>query len=113
MGKGVLFHCYSGALGDMEEILSLGGYLSIPGVVTWPRSQKLHEVATRVPSDRFLVETDAPYLSPEPWRGHRNRPALILYTIHAIARLRGASAEWVAARTAENAVRFFGLDRPR
>jgi len=105
-GKGVLYHCFSGDVADLERLLAAGGYVSLPGVVTW--SAVAQDVARAVPLDRLLVETDAPYLAPAPWRGHPNEPAFVLYTVQAIARLRGIPAEDVARATAENAQRFLG-----
>lgn len=108
-GSGVLFHCFSGDLREMESVLSEGGWISIPGVVTYSRSVEMQAVAREVPLDRLLVETDAPFLSPEPWRGHKNRPDRVLYTIHAIAVLRGTTPEDIASSTSRNAERLFGF----
>jgi len=106
-GAGVLFHCFSGTREEAIAVVAAGGCLSIPGIVTYPRADALREVAARVPADRYLVETDAPYLAPEPWRGHRNEPAWVLYTVAAVARVRGETPESVALDTARNAARFF------
>lgn len=106
-GNGVLVHCFSGSAEEMERWVALGAYISLPGVVTWERTVSSHEVARAVPLDRLLVETDAPFLAPEPWRGHRNVPAYTLYTVAAIARLRGVDPEVVARATTANAARFF------
>ena len=106
-GRGVLYHCFSGGLAELEALLSAGGYVSLPGVVTWPRSVLSHDVARRVPLDRLMVETDTPYLAPEPWRGHANEPAFTLYTVAAIARLRAVPPEVVATATTANVERFF------
>ncbi|MBN1337602.1 MAG: TatD family hydrolase [Deltaproteobacteria bacterium] len=106
-GAGVLFHCFSGTPREADRLLEHGGYLSIPGIVTYAKADRMREVAARVPTDRYLVETDAPYLAPEPWRGHRNEPAWVLYTVAAVARIRAEPAEVVARTTTLNAVRFF------
>lgn len=106
---GVLFHCFSGDVPGMEAVVGRGGYVSLPGVVTWSRSTQAREVALAVPLDRLLVETDAPFLAPEPWRGRPNEPAFVLYTLATIAELRGVSLDAVTGASAANARRFFGL----
>jgi TatD DNase family protein len=111
-GAGVLFHCFSGDLADLAALLDLGAFVSIPGIVTYEKATTMHEVARQVPSGRYLVETDSPWLAPEPWRGHANRPALVLHVVHAIARLRGESPERVATDTAAAARRFFRWSPP-
>ncbi len=108
-GRGVLFHCFSGDLARMERLVELGAFISIPGVVTFPGAHDMRRVAAAVPGDRLLVETDSPFLTPVPWRGHRNQPAMLLYTLAEIARLRGITLDQAAALTTRNTRRFFGL----
>jgi TatD DNase family protein len=108
-GPGVLYHCYAGDLAAMEELVALGGYLSIPGVVTYKKSLTTQAVAREAPLDRLLVETDSPFLTPEPLRGRRNEPCHVGLTADYVARLRGMTFESLAAVTCENACRFFRL----
>ncbi len=108
-GAGVLYHCYAGDVAFMEELVAAGGYLSIPGVVTYKKSLDTQAVAAAAPLDRLLVETDAPFLTPEPLRGRRNEPCHVGLTADAVARLRGLDLETVAAATGANASRFFRL----
>lgn len=105
-GTGVM-HSYSGGPGRLDEVLALGFWVSLSGPVTFPRSERLRAVAAAVPLERLLVETDCPYLTPEPYRGRRNEPAYVRYVVEAVARARGLSAEAVAEATAENAQRLF------
>jgi TatD DNase family protein len=108
-GAGVLYHCYAGDLVFMRTLVDAGGYLSIPGVVTYKKSLDTQAVAAEVPLDRVLVETDAPFLTPEPLRGRRNEPCHVGLTADAVARLRGMDFEDLATATSENARRFFRL----
>lgn len=109
LGPGVLFHCFSGGPEELEQVLSAGAWISLPGIVTFPKATAMHEVARRVPLSRLMVETDAPFLAPVPWRGRRNEPAHVRYTVAHVARLRDADPESVAEATAHNAARFFQL----
>lgn len=107
--EGGVMHCYSGDLGLAAEVIDLGFYLSIPGVVTFAKAEMLHDVARCVSLEALLIETDGPYLAPEPFRGKRNEPAYVLYTAAKIAELRGVSINEVARQTSANAMRLFGL----
>nr|HID14313.1 TatD family deoxyribonuclease [Anaerolineae bacterium] len=107
-GCGVL-HSYSAGPEHLEEVLELGFSIGIAGPVTFPRADRLRAVATAVPLERLLVETDCPYLTPRPYRGRRNEPAYVQYVAEAVARARGGSAERVAQTTADNARRLFGI----
>lgn len=106
---GGVMHCYSGSWEMARECLSMGFYLSIAGPVTYPNAVKLKDVAAKVPQDRLLIETDAPYLTPVPYRGRRNEPAHILYTAAEIARLRGMETEDLARMCAENGRKLFRI----
>lgn len=106
--KGVL-HCFSGDMEMAETAMGMGFYISIAGPVTFKKSIKLKETAARIPDDYLLMETDAPYLSPEPMRGKRNEPAYIVNTAKEIAHLRGISLEDIARITTLNAKRLFGI----
>lgn len=107
-GTGV-FHSYSGGPERLEEVLALGFSIGISGPVTFPKAQRLREVAAVVPLDRLLVETDCPYLTPEPHRGQRNEPAYVRFIVEAVARARTMTVEQVAQAVAENASRLFGI----
>ena len=89
----------------------MGFYIGIGGVVTFKNARKLKEVAAQMPLELMLLETDCPYLAPEPFRGRRNDSTLIKYVAEAIASLRGMSAEDVIRITADNAKRFYGLQK--
>ncbi|MDD5100505.1 MAG: TatD family hydrolase [Syntrophales bacterium] len=106
--RGVL-HCFSGDADMARECLDLGFYLSVAGPVTYRKAEPLRAVAREIPADRLLIETDAPYLAPQPWRGKRNEPAYVLETARRLAEIRGETAEALQRFTAENACRLFGL----
>jgi TatD DNase family protein len=104
----VILHCFSSpAL--LEPALERGYYVSFAGNSTYPKAPELREAAAAVPSDRILVETDSPYLAPQPLRGRRNEPAHVVHTIQALAEARGETAESLAALTHANAATVFGL----
>ncbi|MDR0817446.1 MAG: TatD family hydrolase [Clostridiales Family XIII bacterium] len=107
----VLLHCYSGTADEALDYIDMGAMISVAGPVTYKKNERLHEVARRVPLSSMLIETDAPFLSPVPYRGKRNKSPYIEYTADAIAQLRGISYEEVAAATFENGCRFFGIRR--
>jgi len=111
---GVVFHCFSGTQGEAREILDRGYHVSLTGVVTFRNAGLLRQVARSIPDDRLMLETDAPYLSPEPVRKVRpNEPALLVHTAACVAKERGMTLEELAAMTTANARRFFGLVRER
>jgi TatD DNase family protein len=103
---GVL-HCFSSGRALAEAALDLGFYISISGIVTFRKSDELRAIVRDVPLDRLLVETDAPYLAPVPYRGKRNEPAYVAATAAAVATLKGVTAEELAAATTENFFRLF------
>jgi TatD DNase family protein len=104
-----LLHCFSGTAEDARVALDLGLALSFAAPVGYPGSKGLREAARLVPDDRFVIETDAPWLPPQSRRGQRNEPALVVETAEALARARGTSLETLAERTTENARAFFGI----
>lgn len=104
-----VMHCYSGDWAHAEQYLEMGGYLSFTGIVTFPKSDVMQDVLKRVPDDRFMVETDAPFLAPEPYRGKRCEPAYVQYVAKKAAELRGIGEDELAALTTANAQRFFRL----
>jgi len=106
--KGVI-HCFSGNYALAVEFIDMGFYISIPGTVTYKNAFQVHEVASGIPLDRILLETDAPFLTPVPKRGKRNEPAFVSYTAQKIALLRQMDFKEVARRTSENAKRLFNL----
>lgn len=107
---GGVFHCYSGSREMAEILLKLGFYLSFAGPITFKNARHTVEVAKHAPIDRILVETDSPYLSPEPRRGKRNEPTYVLEIVKKIAELKNLSVEDVALKTMQNAERVFRLD---
>ncbi len=106
--RGVL-HCYSGSVEMLKEIVKLEMYIGLGGAVTFKNAKKPVEAAKAVPLDLLLLETDAPYMTPVPHRGHRNDSSYISYVAEAIAEARGLDAETVCAVTAENAKRLFRI----
>ncbi len=106
---GGIMHCFSGSWEIAREYLRLGYYISFAGPVTFKKAPKLQEAAVNVPLDRLLIETDSPYMAPEPVRGRRNEPANVRYVCEKIAALRGMDAEELARVTTENACRAYGL----
>jgi TatD DNase family protein len=103
-----VFHCFTGTIEEGERIVSGGYLLGFTGAVTFKKSDSLRETARRVPADRFLVETDAPYLSPEPMRKQKtNEPALVVHTARVIAVARGIEFEEVNRLTTRNTQEFF------
>lgn len=99
--KGV-FHCYSGGLHYLEEVLSIGFFIGFDGPVTFHNAKELIEVVKKCPLDRILLETDAPYLAPEPYRGRRNEPAYLVYIAEKIAKIKGIDLEELSKVTLEN-----------
>lgn len=105
-----VMHSFTGTAEQAAAFLELGLHLSFAGMVTFKKSQPLREVAAMVPADRLLIETDAPYLSPEPLRGrHPNEPARLVHTAACLAEIRGVSLAQLAAETTANARRLFGV----
>lgn len=107
--KGIM-HCFSGDVDMAERAMAMGFYISIAGPVTFKNAAKLKEIAKAIPDDYLLIETDAPYLTPEPYRGKRNEPAFIVHTAKAIADLRGVSFEDIDRITTLNAKRLFNIN---
>lgn len=106
---GGVMHCFSGDTAIARRCLDLGLLISLAGPVTYPKARALPEVARFVPGDRLVVETDCPFLPPQPYRGKRNEPAYLAITAARVAELRGESLQTLAARTSENAAKLFGL----
>ncbi|MGA7129374.1 MAG: TatD family hydrolase [Chthoniobacterales bacterium] len=104
-----VFHCFTGGLAELKEVLALGYHVSFTGIATFKNATDVRAAAKAVPSDRVMVETDAPYLAPVPHRGKRCEPAYVRFTAESIARERGVSPDDFAKTTTDNAERFFGL----
>jgi TatD DNase family protein len=107
---GAVMHCYSGDWAVAERCLDMGFLLSFPGTVTFTKAHVQQQVASRVPLERMLLETDAPFLAPEPYRGKPNEPSYLLHTARKIAALRGLPLEELAQSTTRNARRVFRLE---
>jgi TatD DNase family protein len=103
-----VFHCYSGDAAMAEECAALGYYLSFAGNVTFKNAQQLRDALAVAPLDRVLVETDAPFLTPVPYRGRPNAPYLIPITVRAMAQVKGVSEETLSAAVSANTARAFG-----
>jgi TatD DNase family protein len=103
---GVL-HCFSSGRALAETAIGLGFYISISGIITFRNAEYLRTIVRDLPIDRLLVETDAPYLAPVPYRGKRNEPAFVVATAAAVAKLKGVDEERLAAATRENFFRLF------
>jgi TatD DNase family protein len=104
-----VFHCFNGSLEQAQEATALGHYISFTGIVTFKNASDLRQTAAQLPGDRIMVETDAPYLAPVPYRGKRCEPAFVQEVASAIARIRNSTLESFSAQTTKNAERFFGL----
>ena len=111
MGRGrftAVLHCFTGGMRLAKRGLDLGLYVSFSGVLTFKKSEDLREVAAAVPLDRLLVETDAPYLAPEPFRGRKpNEPSLVVHTANALAKVKGVTPAEMASITTENFHRLY------
>ncbi len=107
---GGIMHCFVEDLATAERAMELGFYISFSGIVTFNSAKDLKEVAKAVPAERLLVETDAPYLAPVPYRGKSNQPAYVREVAEAIAELRGVSFQEIAQQSGENFNRLFRLD---
>jgi len=106
---GGVMHCFTESWEVAAAALDLGFHISFSGIVTFKNALALKDVARRVPLDRMLIETDAPYLAPVPFRGKTNQPAYVRYVGEEVARLRGIGVDEVAAATSENFFRLFGV----
>ena len=103
-------HCYAGNLEYLEKFLSLGSYIGVTGMVTFPKSHNIREILQHIPRERLLFETDSPYLAPVPFRGKPNHPALVARVVQYAAEQLQTSPEQLAAETTANAIKFFALE---
>jgi TatD DNase family protein len=111
MGKGAfpaVLHCYTGGPELARRAVAFGCYIGFTGIVTFKNSAALRAIAAELPADRFLVETDAPYLAPLPYRGKRNEPSYVVEVAKMLAEVRGVSFEEIARQTTENFFKLFG-----
>ena len=108
--RGGIIHSFSGSLEMAKRFIELGMMISFSGVVTFKKALDVQEAAQKLPLDKILVETDAPYLAPVPKRGRENRTAYTRYVVDKIAELRGLTSEEVAKATSDNAKRLFNCD---
>jgi TatD DNase family protein len=102
-----VLHCFTGTRDLARAGVALGLYVSFSGILTFKRSDDLRAIAAELPADRILVETDAPYLAPGPWRGKRNEPSYVTETARVLAQTRGVSVEEIAQQTTDNFFRLF------
>ena len=102
-----VLHCFTGGAELARRGLALGGYISFSGIVTFKNAAEIHEVAGFVPADRYLIETDAPYLAPAPHRGQPNEPAYVRHTAEKLAEIRGIPLDRLAAETTANFAQLF------
>ena len=103
-----MIHCFTGSKEFAFKLLDLGAYISASGVVTFKKSKELANTFKEIPSERILVETDAPYLSPEPFRGKPNEPSYITHTVNFLANLKKISYEDFSRTTSQNFFKLFG-----
>ncbi|MCC7253779.1 TatD family hydrolase [Hyphomicrobium sp.] len=107
-----VLHCYTGGRGLALRAVDLGLYVSFSGVISFKKTEALQDIARDVPLDRILVETDAPFLAPVPYRGKTNEPAYVVHTAAALARIRGLTEAEIARATTENFFRLYTKARP-
>jgi len=105
----MVFHCFTANWEVAKRLLEFDSLISIPGVVTYPNANGLREAVKNIPLERLILETDCPFLAPQPVRGKRNEPAYLVYTAEAISVIKGLSVEEVAEKTTENFYRFFEI----
>ena len=106
---GCVLHCFSQSLEMAELYLKIGCHLSFAGPLTFKKSSKLKEVARNIPLDKIFIETDSPYLTPEPYRGRRNDPSKVRYVAEELSKLRAISVDKIAETTMNNAIEFFDI----
>ena len=108
MNRGVV-HCYGGNLVEAKKFISFGLYLGFTGIVTFDKTGRLEEIIKKIPENRILIETDAPYLTPEPYRGKRNEPSYVKYVAQKIAEIKNKNIEEIIEITGNNAIKLFNL----
>lgn len=108
--NGGVIHCYSGSIEWAKEVIKLGFLISFTGVVTYPNASNIQEVAKWVGLDKFMVETDSPFLTPVPFRGKKNNPSYVKYTLEYIAKLKNKEMKEIDKNTTNNAIKLFNLN---
>ena len=108
-GSKVIMHCFSGSVEFANECIKEGFYIALGGVVTFKNAIKMKDVAGTIPLEKLLLETDAPYLTPVPYRGKENHPAYVKFVAEEISKIRGLSVEEIAEITTRNAIEVLGL----
>jgi TatD DNase family protein len=111
-GLGGILHCFTGTFGHAKRGLDMGFLISFAGNATYPKTQNIRDVAREMPLDRILIETDSPFLAPQPYRGKRNEPAYVAEVAKTLATVRNLAPEEIAAATAANFRRLFRIARP-
>lgn len=106
----VVFHCFSGPQDFLDKCLDLGAMFSFTANITYPKATKLRELAKRIPLEKIMLETDAPYLAPQKFRGQRNEPSYVHFVAQELASLKSLTLEEVSKATTENAISFFKLN---
>ncbi len=106
----ILMHCFTGSKNFAHKLLDLGCYFSASGIITFKKSNDLAETFKSIPNDKILIETDSPYLSPEPVRGKTNEPSHIIYTLKHIARIKNKNESEISSLTSKNFIKLFNLE---
>lgn len=109
--RGGVIHCFSGDESDADKAVELGFHISIPGTITYKNNDRFRSILQTFPAEGILLETDCPFLAPEPRRGRDNEPSLMVYTARKVAEIRGVDEREIARLTTKNAIEFFGLPR--
>lgn len=105
-----IWHCFTENVDTAEEAVDLGFYISIPGIVTFPKGQNVRDVVGRIPLERLVIETDSPFLAPVPHRGKRNEPSWVVETARTLAEIKGVTLDEVAAATTANALAGYEIE---
>ena len=103
-------HCFTGSKKFAHKLLDIGCYFSASGIITFKKNNDLTETFKSIPNDRILVETDSPYLSPEPLRGKTNEPSNIVYTVKYLSKIKGETEESIASLTTNNFFKLFNIN---
>ena len=106
----ILMHCFTGSTNFMKKMLGLGAYISLSGIITFNKSNILQKTASQIPLDRLLIETDSPFLAPEPKRGSSNEPSFIKYTAEKLAKIKKVTYNEIIGYTSQNFIKLFSLN---
>ena len=105
----ILIHCFTGSKEFAKKLLDIGCYISVSGIITFNKSEKLSDTVASIPINRLLVETDSPYLSPQPYRGKPNEPSFIIHTVEKLAKIKKLDEDTVIKNTSNNFIKLFGI----